>query len=414
MTSPIRLAFAHCCLAGLLSVAALAQPPATTVEVATGFSSAIGGTHAPDGSGRIFVVQQTGQIRIWTGTAVLPTPFLDLSSLVSNGGEQGLLGLAFHPNYAANGHFYVNYTDTVGDTVIARYTVSAGNPNVANPASATPVLDFDQPFGNHNGGDMHFGPDGYLYISSGDGGDAFEGQNLSSLLGNILRIDVDGDDFPGDPDRNYAIPAGNPFVGTAGAAEEIWAWGLRNPWRFSIDRQTGDLFIGDVGEGDREEIDFLPAGVGGINLGWPCYEGSLPFFDQDPVCTGGGPYTFPIAELPRSAPPNNNCSIIGGFRYRGHLFSRLQGWYFFSDWCTGQLWAAEPDAEGTTWTSHFIENIGTFSYTGYAEGQDGELYVVGGFSLLQVVDVDGPDPFFGDGFETGNAGAWDAVVPGGP
>ncbi len=298
-----------------LAAVTLAQPPSVqVVEVANTLSSAIGATHAGDGSGRLFVVQKTGEIRVWDGTQVLIAPFLDLSSLVSGGSEQGLLGLAFHPNYVSNGLFYVNYTDLAGDTVVARYTASPASSNTANAASAVAILGFGQPASNHNAGDMHFGADGFLYIASGDGGaGSANGQNPATLLGKLLRIDIDGDDFPVDPNRNYAIPPSNPLVGVAGAAEEIFVLGLRNPWRFSFDRANGDLFISDVGAGSWEEVNWLPAGAAAnANLGWPCYEGPDPF-----NLTGCGPmgsYQFPIASLAHGPAPLNHCSVIGGFR----------------------------------------------------------------------------------------------------
>ncbi|NJL29903.1 MAG: PQQ-dependent sugar dehydrogenase, partial [Thermoanaerobaculia bacterium] len=253
--------------------------------------------NAGDGSGRIFIVEQPGTIRIYditTGT-LLATPFLDITALVDDSGnEQGLLGLAFHPNYVSNGFFYVNYTWDhpslpLDRTRIVRYTRSAGNPNVADTASALVLLEIEQDFSNHNGGDIHFGPDGYLYIGMGDGGSGGDpnnrAQSINQLLGKMLRIDVDGTPPPMPNDlcglvTNYGIPPGNPFAGGSGDCDEIWALGMRNPWRWSFDRANGDLFIGDVGQGPsnpREEIDFQPAAsTGGENYGWSCREGNLP------------------------------------------------------------------------------------------------------------------------------------------
>ncbi|MBF8285408.1 MAG: hypothetical protein HW378_4323 [Anaerolineales bacterium] len=246
--------------------------------------------HAGDGSGRLFVIEQPGRIRIVENGELLPDPFLDIEPLVnSRGNEQGLLGLAFYPDYAANGLFFVNYTDVNGDTVVARYAVSADDPSRADPASAKIILQVDQPFPNHNGGDLVFGPDGYLYIGLGDGGSGGDpqgnGQNLNALLGKMLRIDVNH----GDP---YAIPPDNPFAGRAGARPEIWAYGLRNPWRYSFDRATGDLYIADVGQNAYEEVDFQPADSrGGENYGWNKYEG---FHAYDGGATDG--LTMPVAE----------------------------------------------------------------------------------------------------------------------
>ncbi len=396
----------------LVSATGFAQPPVAVEPVITsGLTFALGMTHAGDGSGRLFVVEQGGRIKVWTGgSSVLPTPFLDLSTIVSQGGEQGLLGLAFHPAYAANGLFYVNYTDLAGDTVVERYQVSAGDPNVADPASAQLVLTFAQTFENHNGGDMHFGPDGFLYISSGDGGGpASNAQDPTNLLGKILRIDVDGSPDAGEETCgltvNYGIPDDNPLVGGAGDCDEIWSMGLRNPWRFSFDRETGDMWIGDVGEGEWEEVDFEPAGIrraGGapINYGWPCYEGNA-VFDG---CGMPEDFVFPIHVLPH--PPN--CSVIGGFRYRGQAFPQLVGFYFFSDWCSGRLWAAEPDGVGG-WISHDLIDIGAFTFTGFGESDDGELFIAGTGGVVQVVD---PSTLFADGFETGDTSGWTSTVGG--
>src|SRR6266542_1933964 len=251
--------------------------------VVSGLTMPVTVTNAGDGSGRLFIVQQTGQIRIFTNGTLLLAPFLDISDLVSCCGEQGLLGLAFHPDYATNGFFYVDYTDNAGNTVVARYSVSENDPNVADPDSAQTVLTQVQPFSNHNGGQLAFGPDGSLYIAFGDGGSAGDpqenGQNLETWLGKILRVDINGDDFPGDPDRNYAVPPDNPFVGVPGL-DEIWAYGVRNPWRCTFDRVTGDFFIADVGQGNWEEIDFQPANsTGGENYGWDVLEGMHCFED---------------------------------------------------------------------------------------------------------------------------------------
>ena len=350
-------------------------PPTLTLQqVAAGFSSPLGIANARDGSNRLFVVQQGGQIRIISGTAVLATPFLNITSLVLSGGERGLLGLAFHPDYANNGFFYVNYTRAGdGATVIARYQRSATNPNVADPASATILLTVAQPFANHNGGQLNFGPDGYLYIALGDGGSGNDpgdrAQNLSTLLGKMLRIDVDN----GSP---YAIPAGNPFPNAANpkALPEIWAYGLRNPWRFSFDRATGDLFIADVGQNAWEELNFQAAGTGaGANYGWRIMEGAhctgltsangLPCFDAR--------LKLPIIEYGHSL----GCSITGGYRYRGSASPALTGYLLYGDYCSGRIWGATPRADGTWMTTQLTTagiNISTFG-----EDEAGEIYVAG-------------------------------------
>ena len=382
----------------MLSTEVFSQPAAVElVDVAFGFDRAIGLTHAGDGSGRLFVIQQTGEIKIWDGNDTLATPFLDISAITDANGEQGLLGLAFHPNYTNNGLFYINYiSNTSGDTHIAQYQVSADNPNLADSNSATPILSFSQPASNHNGGDMHFGPDNYLYISTGDGGfDFTESQNIDSLLGNILRIDVDQDDFPGDSEANYGIPTDNPFVGSTPGADEIWHYGLRNPWRFSFDRLNGDLFIGDVGEGGWEEINHVAAGgQGGENFGWPCFEGDDVFSTNG--CGSAEDYSFPITALAHGSAPNNNCSIVAGFRYRGQSYSRLRGWYFYTDWCTGLLWAAEPDNQNS-WSAYHVASLSPFGFTGFGESETGELYVTGSWRVMQVIDPG--DVIFINGFE---------------
>ncbi len=392
-------------LASLLSSATApvhAQPTVAIETLAGNVSQAIAVTAAHDGSGRLFAVQQTGEIRVWTGGADFETtPFLDISTILVSGSEQGLLGLAFHPDYASNGFFYVNYTDLGGDTVVARYQVS-GDPNVADSGSHYPILSFVQEATNHNGGDLHFGPDGYLYISSGDGGANWDNsQDTTNLLGKLLRIDVDADAFPADPDRNYTIPADNPLVGQMGAAQEIWHLGLRNPWRFSFDRSTGDLFIGDVGEGEWEEVDFAAPNSAGTNWGWPCYEGHEEF--QTSGCLGIGSYDFPILVLEHDPPDQNNCSVIGGYRYHGTESPAFSNWYFFTDWCTGVLWAAEENGGGS-WTAHDVGDLGTFSVTGFGETEGGELVAAGGWRIVRIFDP--TNAIFADGFESGDTTAW--------
>ncbi len=337
----------------------------TLEPIATGLARPVDIAHAGDGSGRLFIVLQDGRIVIHDGTGVLVSPFLDVTSLVSCCGEQGLLGLAFHPDYASNGFFYVNYTDTSGDTVIARYRVSADS-DVADAGSADILLTVAQPFANHNGGQLRFGPDGFLYIALGDGGSGGDpsnrAQDLGELLGKMLRIDVDG----GPP---YAIPPGNPFVGVAGARAEIWALGLRNPWRFSFDRLTGDLFIADVGQGIREEVDFQPAGgSGGENYGWRLMEGSTCF--NPPAGCNDGSLTLPIIEYEHV---DGNCSITGGYRYRGARLPALAGLYLYADFCTGRIWMADVEAGGGWISSEALDTTDLFS--AFGEDEAGELYI---------------------------------------
>jgi len=348
----------------LASGTSLAAVNIKAEPVVTGLTSPVDITHAGDGSGRLLIVLQTGQIVIYDGAQVLPAPFLDISGLVSSGGERGLLGVAFHPNYASNGFFYVNYTDAAGDTVISRYSVSA-DANLADPTSAFILLTIPQPFSNHNGGQLQFGPDGYLYIAVGDGGSGGDpqdnAQNLGSFLGKILRIDVDG----GVP---YAIPADNPYAGIAGALEEIWASGLRNPWRFSFDRLTGDLFIGDVGQGSWEEVDFQPAGsAGGENYGWRLMEGNS-CFNPSTNCNNGT-LTLPILVYDH----NVGCSVTGGYRYRGSNNLDLDGFYVYGDYCTGRMWGAKEDGMGGWTNTELIDT--NFLISTFGEDESGEIYV---------------------------------------
>ncbi len=341
-----------------------AQAPTLTLQsVATGLAFPVDITHAGDGSGRLFVVEQDGRIRIVSGGAVLATPFLDIGSLVAtSGSEQGLLGVAFHPNYVSNGYLFVNYT-RLGDgaSVIARYQRSATDPDAADPASSQVLLTIAQPYSNHNGGQLRFGPDGHLYIGMGDGGSSNDpqnrAQNLGTLLGKMLRIDVNN---PSPP--YYSIPAGNPFQ------NEIWAYGLRNPWRFSFDRLTGDLFIADVGQGSWEEINFQPAGTGaGANYGWRITEGLH--------CTGlGGPcpdanLTPPILEYGHAL----GCSVTGGTRYRGAASPSLAGYYLYGDYCSGRIWGATRNAGGTWDTTELMQT--GFNVSTFGEDEAGEIYI---------------------------------------
>ncbi|HEY6213169.1 MAG TPA: PQQ-dependent sugar dehydrogenase [Vicinamibacterales bacterium] len=338
-------------MAQLLALALTLQP------FITGLDSPLGIVNA--GDSRLFIVQQHGTIVIWDGTRVLPVPFLDVRSIVSCCNERGLLGLAFDPHYAANGRFFVDYTDTAGNPTIARYTVSSSDPNRADPASRTVLLTIPHPnFANHNGGQLQFGPDGLLYIGVGDGGSGGDpnnhGQSISTLLGKILRIDVSGD--------AYTIPSSNPF------SNEIWAYGLRNPWRFSFDRLTGDLWIADVGQNAYEEVDFQPAASrGGENYGWRVMEGFHCFNAMTCVKTG---LTLPVAEYDHSA---GDGSVTGGFRYRGAKYPRLRGTYLYGDYCSGTIRGIAQNADGS-WSSAKLLTT-SLRISSFGEDASGELYV---------------------------------------
>ncbi len=347
-------------------------PQISLAVVAGGFVSPVHVTHAGDGSGRIFVVEQAGRIRILDNVAVLPTSFLDLASInpprLIAGGEQGLLSVAFPPGFAAKGHFYVNYTRAPdGATVVARYRVSAGDANVADPASEAVILTIPQPFANHNGGQLAFGPDGYLYIGMGDGGSGGDpqnnGQSPGALLGKLLRIDVESGAAP------YAVPPDNPFVGVAGFRPEIWALGLRNPWRFSFDRGTGDLYIGDVGQNAFEEVDFQPAGSpGGQNYGWNIMEGDSCYPPGTAGCnrTGLALPVFVYAHVPE-------CSVTGGHVYRGSAFPPLQGIYLFGDYCSGRIWGLRRN--GTAWDNMGLLTTPALNISTFGEDEEGNVYV---------------------------------------
>lgn len=324
------------------------------------------------GDDRLFVAEKRGVIRIIGANGqLLPTPFLDIDSKVSpSSGERGLLGLTFHPNYAQNGYFYVNYTNNQGNTIVSRFSVS-NNPNAADPNSELPLLTIQQPYSNHNGGDLAFGPDGFLYIPTGDGGSGGDpqnrAQNRKSLLGKMLRIDVNS----GNP---YAIPNSNPFVNDTTTLPEIWALGLRNPWRFSFDRRTGDLWIADVGQGNWEEINRTPANSGGgHNYGWRCYEGDANFNTNG--CNNRNNYVFPIYDYPNDG-TTTGCSVMGGYVYRGMRYPNLQGRYIYADYCSGRFWALTPN-EQSGWTNTNLLNTSDFNIVSFGEDQSGELYVAG-------------------------------------
>ncbi len=330
-------------------------------------------THAGDGSGRLFVVEKAGRILVF-GADAEPEVFLDIRDRVgSRGSEQGLLGLAFPPGYPERGEFFVNYTDRQGDTVIARYRVGA-DPDQADPASEALVLQLDQPAANHNGGMLLFGPDGYLYIGTGDGGRANDvfgnGQNPATLLGKMLRIDV-----LSDPTVPYTIPPENPWIQDTWngqeVRDEIWALGLRNPWRYSFDRLTGDLWIGDVGQDRYEEIDFVAAARvvrGGLNFGWPIMEASH-CFPEDPCDRAG--LEIPVVEYELT---DGNCAVVAGYVYRGPEAPPLEGSFLFGDFCSGRIWSYWVDGEGTPRTALLLDT--DLAISSFGEDQEGRVYVV--------------------------------------
>ncbi len=359
------------------AIAASAQPQLELKQIATGLSRPV--TIASAGDSRLFIVLQAGQIVIYDGTRVLPTPFLDIRPLITPGisgeSERGLLGLAFDPR--RNGLFFVYYTNTAGNIVIARYQVSS-DPDRADPNSATPVMTIPHPnFSNHNGGQLQFGRDGFLYAGVGDGGSGGDpnnnAQNRSVLLGKILRIDVSS--LP------YGVPSSNPF------GNEIWAYGLRNPWRFSFDRITADLIIGDVGQNLFDEIDFqLATSIGGENYGWRIMEG-LHCYNPSP-CNQTGGLVRPILEYSHAG---GACSVTGGYRYRGARFPRMSGIYFYGDYCSGAIFGATQQSDGS-WTSQTLLST-RLAISTFGEDQNGELYVADlNGAIYQLTDRLGAQP----------------------
>jgi glucose/arabinose dehydrogenase len=318
---------------------------------------------APSGNARLFIVEQPGRIRIVENGQLVATPFLDITSRVVSGGERGLLSVAFHPQYRTNGFFYVYFTGASGELRIERFTVSS-NPNQANPTSAKVILTVPHPRSNHNGGLAMFGPDGMLYLGLGDGGGGgdpdLNGQNVNSLLGKLLRIDVNS----GDP---YSIPAGNPFAGRADAKKEIWAFGLRNPWRYAFDRTAGNLYIADVGQDVTEEVNVVASTRPGVNYGWNITEGSNCYNASS--CSKQG-IDLPVVEYGHT---DGQCSITGGFVYRGSAMPEIAGTYFYSDYCAGWLKSFRYDGTATEKRTWSIGSVGLV--TSFGEDASGELYL---------------------------------------
>jgi glucose/arabinose dehydrogenase len=378
----------------------------TSTRVASGLIRPVYATHAPGDYKRLFIIEKRGVIRILNirgGGGLNATNFLNIDALVGGGttddSEQGLLGMAFHPDYQQNGFFYVNYTNNAGSTVIARYTVSA-DPNVADAATADIIWTWAQPFPNHNAGWLDFGPDGYLYIPTGDGGNACDpGQRAQDItaqvLGKILRVDVNGDDFPADASRDYAIPPTNPFVDVTGD-DEIWAYGLRNPWRCAFDRDTGDLYVADVGQMVWEEINVQPASsAGGENYGWDCMEGnacsSVSGCGAGACVCNAATLTDPVHVYSQSGTP---CAVTGGYVYRGCAIPTLQGQYFFADYCSANISTFH-------WNGVGIENLvnrtteldppgalAINAVSSFGEDARGEIYVCDQFGeVFQIIPV---------------------------
>lgn len=341
---------------------------------ASGFTRPLEITNA--GDNRLFVVEQGGIIKILnTDGTTNVTPFLNISTLITNSGERGLLGLAFHPNYTTNGFFYINYVNLAGNTVIARYAVDGSNPDIANPSSATLLLTITQPYTNHKGGTLKFGPDGYLYIGMGDGGSSGDpenrAQNTNELLGKMLRIDVNS----GTP---YSIPSTNPYVGITGA-DEIWAIGLRNPWKFSFDKARGNLWIADVGQNVLEEINIAAASQSGLNYGWRCYEGDAQY--NTAGCASPSIMKFPLKTINHST---GACSVTGGYVYNGTIYPNFKGLYFFTDYCNPQI--GMMTSSGTlSYSQAFTGN----NFSTFGEDIKGELYIaaINNGTIFKIIDT---------------------------
>ncbi|MDA1259929.1 MAG: PQQ-dependent sugar dehydrogenase [Planctomycetota bacterium] len=365
-----------------LAVTAPAQQPIDT-ELVASLNAPVFVCAAPgDDASRIFIVTQFGRIRIVKNGVLLPTPYLDINSKLTFSGERGLLGMAFHPDYEQNGYFFVNYSDnTGGDTVIERYQVDPNDADLAMPASAFTIIEIDQPYSNHNGGWTEFGPDGYLYVAMGDGGSGGDpgnrAQSGSSLLGKMLRLDVDN---PAGG-LNYGIPPSNPFVGDPNFLDEIWSYGLRNPWRCDFDPLTDDLWIADVGQSAWEEINFEPAGQGGRNYGWRIMEGNH-CYNPSSGCNMNG-LVLPIYEYSHSS---GRCSVTGGVLFRGRSMANMHGRYFFSDYCGGQTYSIrQVGGVQTDFTDHTADLNGIGSIIGWGEDADAEAYVCSTNAVYRVV-----------------------------
>lgn len=364
------------------------------LQVTTEFSSPVALTNDRTNQELLYVVERGGQIHLLRNLAtgeVSDDPFLDISDRVTSGGERGLLGMEFHPNYPDSPFFFVNYTFTESGqlgTRISRFGVI--NENEADESSEETIIQLDQPFSNHNAGDLKFGPDGFLYIPLGDGGSGGDplnhSQNPMSLLGSMLRLDITSDDFPGDQQKNYSIPLDNPYLGVATHLDEIWSFGWRNPWRFSFDRETGDMWVGDVGQNTREEICYEPAGsAGGGNYGWSCREG---FYEADFNPCFPGPLVDPVFDIIRG----DARSITGGYVYRGTVFPDFFGLYFAADFATGEWWRINSQDFSDVVQTTEITSVTTFgtSVNGelYCAAIDGSIYrIMDGGDCIDQIDI---------------------------
>lgn len=352
---------------------------------AGGFNNPVSIKHANDS--RLFIVEKAGVIKIIDAEQnVNTTPFLNINSLVSNsGGERGLLGLAFHPDYATNGFLFVNYINNSGNTVVSRFSTNAANSNLADVDSELILLTITQPYSNHNGGDLAFGADGYLYIATGDGGSGGDPENrsqdLTTLLGKLLRIDVDN----AENGTNYAIPSDNPFLANANALDEIWAYGLRNPWRFSFDSVNSNLWIADVGQNNIEEINLVSTSEAGVNYGWRCYEGNAPYNTSG--CPNASTLEFPVAQYTHTGSGEFKCSITGGYSYQGSQFPAFVDTYFFADYCSDEIGTLV--FENDAWTMNFTTPFNNKGFTAFGEDINGELYIAASITgeIFQIVDT---------------------------
>lgn len=438
-------------MVALVGAATVAEAAVTFTTIVDGLADPVAFVDPPDGLPHRLIAEQPGRVVVWDGASSGPNgvAMLDIRNdgsvpvaqrKVEYGGERGLLAMTVHPDYATNGFVYLYYTSrnwdgaggiNTGDIVIERYTRSAGDPDLLDPASAAIVLVVAHPDGNHNGGDLKFGPDGFLHVTLGDGGGgcdstAGSGQDPNQLLGKMLRLDVDGPDaFPADPLKNYAIPADNPLVGVAGL-DEIWALGLRNPFRLTFDRANGDAYIGDVGQDDWEELNRLAAGAvtagAPVNFGWPCREGFDAAGCGTPPQGCGAAFTNPVRVEANAGEGGSWRSIMGGHRYRGaNAAADLGGKVVYGDAGNGEIWAATfgaPPAGEPGWPA--VELTGSSGPYGFGEDQSGELYLVSGWNgRIDCIHPVGADcagwaslsDLFLDGFAAGDTSAWSAVVP---